>query len=418
MSGTNEANAYSGDVALDVLIVGGGIAGGALGAVLAERGFRIAIVERAPVFKDRIRGEYVHPWGVQEIEALGIDQFVLDHAGALPVPKWTRYTDAQPAVPYAWADDFPASAGGLTVPHPLLQQALLDLATERHARVLRPARVELGGTPAAPYVEVETASGHLTLRPRFLVGADGQRSAVRRWIGGHARRDPIHHAIGGALFSGVCLPADSAHQAYFDGGFAMAFPRRDGVTRVYYVCGTAEADELQRQPDDTLLMTRLARALPAGAMNEARSIGPSGFFPNADLVADRLARGRVVLIGDAAGANDPSLGHGLSLVFRDVRELRDLLTGEDDWSRVPDEFARRRTIYFGILREHARWQGALVVESGPEAAARRARVARAREIDPSAGGFAALFATGPDGLTVDEAARRHFFGEDLPEPAV
>ncbi|HEU0113291.1 MAG TPA: hypothetical protein VFQ80_01370, partial [Thermomicrobiales bacterium] len=45
----------------------------------------------------------------------------------------------------------------------------------------------------------------------------------------------------------------------------------------------------------------------------------------------------------------------------------------------------------------------------------RARVERAREADPTAGGFAGAYACEPDGLTADDAARRDFFGEDLPE---
>jgi hypothetical protein len=55
----------------------------------------------------------------------------------------------------------------------------------------------------------------------------------------------------------------------------------------------------------------------------------------------------------------------------------------------------------------------LTTEEGPEADARRERVARAREVDPSAGGFALIYARGPDGLVADEPARRRFFGEDV-----
>jgi 2-polyprenyl-6-methoxyphenol hydroxylase-like FAD-dependent oxidoreductase len=42
-------------------------------------------------------------------------------------------------------------------------------------------------------------------------------------------------------------------------------------------------------------------------------VGPLTFFPNTDAWSDRLYDVRVVLIGDVAGANDPSGGHGLSL---------------------------------------------------------------------------------------------------------
>ena len=118
-----------------------------------------------------------------------------------------------------------------------------------------------------------------------------------------------------------------------------------------------------------------------------------------------------MLIGDAAGANDPSVGNGLSLVFRDVHELSSRLLETDDWRGVAREFAFQRQTYFDVLRRHAQWLAMLTTETGPEAEERRQRVARARENDPSAGGFAAVFARGPFGLTADEQARRTFFGE-------
>jgi 2-polyprenyl-6-methoxyphenol hydroxylase-like FAD-dependent oxidoreductase len=121
----------------------------------------------------------------------------------------------------------------------------------------------------------------------------------------------------------------------------------------------------------------------------------------------------VVLIGDAAGANDPSQGHGLSLAFRDARELRDLLANGRDRQAAITEFGRRRTAYFAPLRAHAKWAGILTVDTGPEADRVRERAARARDADPTLGGYAGIHAFGPDGLAVDEQARRHFFGEDL-----
>ena len=47
----------------DVVIVGAGIAGGALGTVLAEAGFEVALLEREISYPDRVRGEFLAPWG-------------------------------------------------------------------------------------------------------------------------------------------------------------------------------------------------------------------------------------------------------------------------------------------------------------------------------------------------------------------
>jgi 2-polyprenyl-6-methoxyphenol hydroxylase-like FAD-dependent oxidoreductase len=120
-----------------------------------------------------------------------------------------------------------------------------------------------------------------------------------------------------------------------------------------------------------------------------------------------------VLIGDAAGAADPAGGLGTSLLFRDVRELRDLLLGEREWTAAIAEFAVHRQRYYAVVREFDRWMSQLIADEGAEADRRREAHARAKEQDPILGGFGVIEVQGPDGLVADEAARRLFFGETL-----
>ena len=54
----------------DVVIVGGGIAGGALATVLAKKGIAVAVLERDLVPTDKVRGEFMAPWGVAELQRL------------------------------------------------------------------------------------------------------------------------------------------------------------------------------------------------------------------------------------------------------------------------------------------------------------------------------------------------------------
>ena len=60
-----------------VVIVGGGIAGGALGYCLAEAGLDITVLERSAAYTDRVRGELIHAWGVAEAQRLGLDTTLL-----------------------------------------------------------------------------------------------------------------------------------------------------------------------------------------------------------------------------------------------------------------------------------------------------------------------------------------------------
>jgi flavin-dependent dehydrogenase len=43
--------------AFEVIIIGGGIAGNALAAVLARAGKAVLVLERSTVYRDRVRGE-------------------------------------------------------------------------------------------------------------------------------------------------------------------------------------------------------------------------------------------------------------------------------------------------------------------------------------------------------------------------
>ena len=65
--------------------------------------------------------------------------------------------------------------------------------------------------------------------------------------------------------------------------------------------------------------------------------GPLLSYFNNDSWTDEPFAPGVVLIGDAAGWNDPIIGLGLSISYRDVRIVSDILKASDDWS--PAAFA-------------------------------------------------------------------------------
>jgi 2-polyprenyl-6-methoxyphenol hydroxylase-like FAD-dependent oxidoreductase len=79
-----------------VVIVGGGIAGAALATALARAGQQVLVLESTEIFRDRVRGESMMPWGVAEAQVLGIAD-LLHAAGAHTAPLWKRF--AQPAPP-------------------------------------------------------------------------------------------------------------------------------------------------------------------------------------------------------------------------------------------------------------------------------------------------------------------------------
>jgi menaquinone-9 beta-reductase len=401
-------------ITADVAVVGGGVAGSSVAAVLAQAGLGVVLVERETRFRDRVRGEGIHPWGVRQLAALGLSD-VLRAAGAQILSFSRFYSGRVPGTPSRWDSVEPDLPGEWAIYHPTLQAALLEHARVCGVRVLRPARVTQFRRDSDLRLEVATEQTVVEVRARLVIGADGRQSAARRWIAAEAIHDPVHHHIGGCLLAGVDLADDTFHLAVFEGGNVLVFPQGNGRARVYLLAKEPIVGPLRGHARVEDYIALCASALPEGAFGAACAAGPLAFFPNADVWSDRLYDDRVVLIGDAAGANDPSGGHGLSLCFRDVREIRDQLLAATDWDAALRAYAAQRMAYYAVLRAYMQWMVPLYLDVGPDADARRERRDRARQADPTLGGFALLLAHGPDGLSADEATRRHVLGEDLDE---
>ncbi|CAN5846573.1 FAD-dependent monooxygenase [soil metagenome] len=397
----------------DVVVVGGGIAGSCLGGILARAGLSILIVEKDASFRDRVRGEITWPWGVAEVERAGL-RAVLEHADCVEIEAIRFIDERQVKDVYEFAPDSIDGLPALGFSHPRLQQAALDWAGSQGATVLRPAKATQFEQDNSPVVTVVRDGEELKVRTRLVVGADGKQSGVRQWTGGEAESDPERHRLGGVLVRGIQWDRRTLDIVGFPQMTVFWFSASRDSTRVYVAAKRDCLRVLGLERSFENLAGQLAAIMPEDAFAQLHQAGPIGFFPNQNVWSTKLASDYVVLIGDAAGASDPSRGMGTSQVFQDVRELSDLLLGERNWPKALAEFERRRWRSYHVIREHDRWRSLLVFEVGKEADQRRERHLRARENDPTLGGFALLESRGPDGLVANEAARRRFFGEDLP----
>ena len=63
----------------------------------------------------------------------------------------------------------------------------------------------------------------------------------------------------------------------------------------------------------------------SGLVAAGSPAGPCATYPGDDTWTDTPFADRVVLVGDAAGHNDPIVGQGLSISMRDARIVRDLI---------------------------------------------------------------------------------------------
>jgi 2-polyprenyl-6-methoxyphenol hydroxylase-like FAD-dependent oxidoreductase len=376
----------------EVVIVGGGIGGSALATVLARAGIGTLVLEKSAVHLDHVRGEWLAPWGVNETQRLGLYDALIAAGGHHLAEHIGFGDDVEESTARAETLNFAAFEGAgfkppLCMRHPDMCDLLNTTATGSGATLLREVsdvRVIAGNSPE---VQFKHEGRSYQLKPRLVVGADGRNSIVRGQIGIELHRDPTHHLMAGMLVDDVCgWPATlQTFGTEADINF-LVFPQSANRARLY-ICYSidqkkrfAGADNQARFLDAFRLKTvpgseYLVKGTPAGPCNS---------YGNEDSWTDSPIAPGVVLIGDAAGHNDPIIGQGLSIAYRDVRIVRDLMLDNRDWK--PDMFqpyADERRERMRRLRMTASTFSIVNAEFGPRARERRAKFRQER----ARGGF-------------------------------
>ncbi|MHB1486953.1 MAG: FAD-dependent oxidoreductase [Acidimicrobiales bacterium] len=323
----------------DVVVIGAGIAGSALAGTLARGGVSILVLERSTEYVDRVRGEFLQPWGVAEAQRLGILAALLDAGGnvssrlVLYDEAYTRQESEASVVPLDAM--VPHVPGALGIGHPVACRALEEEAESAGARMVRgvsEARVTSGPNPQVAYVV--DGEEHV-VSPRLVVGADGRESAVRSQIGVPLRRTEPRVMLAGLLVDGVDGWPEGDSSIGTEGDrIYYVFPQGNGRVRLYLGVAFEQRGRLSGTDRAAALLEgfrldvvpgseRLAKATPAG---------PCAGFPMTDSWTDTPLAPGVALIGDAAGFSDPVIGQGLSVALRDARMVGEVLLGGDDWS--------------------------------------------------------------------------------------
>ncbi|WP_300376541.1 FAD-dependent monooxygenase [Henriciella sp.] len=393
-------------MAYDVIIVGGGIGGSALAATLAKAGQSVLLLERSDAYEDRVRGEWIAPWGVSEVRRLGLYE-LLRAAGGHHIKQHITYDESRtpetaesnPLPLEIFAEGVP---GPLAIGHPHHCQTLFDEAVRSGADALRGVAVtdvQLGAAPSVTYIRDEVEH---TAHAPLIVGAEGRQSMVRKAAGIKLQQNKPHHWFAGLLVDDVEGWEDTRQAIGTEGDFGfLAFPQGGNRVRVY---GGYALDEKGRfAGEDGARRFLEAFRMRSAPHNEKIANGtPAGplfsYFNNDSWTETPYTEG-AVLIGDAAGWNDPINGLGLSITYRDVRMVSDILKNTTK-GETPDfrPYAEERAERMRRLRFAAVLQATLDMEFDETARARRKRYHERSAADPSLGmhGFAIM--GGPDSV--------------------
>jgi 2-polyprenyl-6-methoxyphenol hydroxylase-like FAD-dependent oxidoreductase len=335
------------------------------------------VLEASEEYQDRVRGESMHAWGVKEARELGVEGVMLA-AGAHIAPVWKQYGEGigeAAEIPMAMMVD--GIPGTLNLRHPVACQALVDAAAAAGATIVRGAHdVKLTSGPS-PTVSYGADGGTHELTTSLVVGADGRSSTVRKQAGITLERQEAISYIAGLLVDDlVDVPDDHDVVASEGDLFFVMFHQGSGRARVYLCPGLAGQHRFSgRQGTERFLAACAISCYPWSEQVAAgTSAGPVATYPGDDTWSAAPYTNGVVLIGDAAGHNDPIIGQGLSIALRDARMVRDLVLEGACTPETFSDYGQERLTRMERLRFIADVIAVTQAEDADNRAARRAFV--------------------------------------------
>ena len=274
----------------DVVIIGGGPAGLAAAIALRQKGIDSLVVEALEPPIDKCCGEGLMPDGLHSLKALGIE---IRQEEGYPF-RGIRFANRTHSIDA----DFP-NGTGIGVRRTHLHQRLIDRASEVGVRLIWGARATL---PSQTEVLVNGAP----TRFRWLIGADGTASQVRRWAGLAAEK-AFSQRFGFRRHYEIAPWSEYVEVHWGATGQVYITPVAPHRVCVVFVTGSGSVDRehfLDGFPE-------VARKL-AGASIVTKGRGDASVTRK--LV--RVANETVALIGDASGSADVITGEGLAQSFR------------------------------------------------------------------------------------------------------
>ncbi|CAJ1582803.1 rifampin monooxygenase [[Mycobacterium] wendilense] len=350
----------------DVIVVGGGPTGMMLAGELRLNGVRVLVLER-----DRRPGSFVRALGlhVRSIELLD-QRGILERFLALGTPHPLRGFFAGIDKP-APTDLDTAHGYVLGIPQPVVDRLLAERAAELGAEIRRGTEV-VAVTQDDTGVSVEVADGP-ALRARYLVGADGGRSTVRKQLGVAFPGEPAKTET---LLGELAATADPAEIAAVTAEVRRtqlrfgAMPLGDGTYRMVAPAAAVSPDGAAPSLDEFRAQLHAVAGTDFG-VHSPRWLSR---FGDATRLAERYRVGRALLAGDAAHIHPPPGGQGLNLGIQDAVNLGWKLAAQvKGWAptELLDTYHRERHPVAGEVLNNTRAQMELMsTDAGPQAVRR------------------------------------------------
>jgi 3-(3-hydroxy-phenyl)propionate hydroxylase len=352
-----------------VIIVGAGPVGLTAALALHRRGIPTMLLAAEPELVMELRGSTFHPPTLDLLDEFDLVPRMIEVG--LKAPTWQfRDRETGPVATF----DLALLAGDTNHPYRVQceQWKLMRFLEEK----LRKEGVDLrfGHEVTAVRqdddgvtVTATTSSGPVEVKGRYVMAADGARSAVRRSLG--IEFEGFTYAelflIASTDFPFENTLTDIAYVNYIADPLEwLVLLRVPGLWRV--LVPAPENSDRDKLLSDDNLQAMLQRVVP---QSEPYKIAHRSIYHVHQRVAKSFRHGRVLLAGDAAHVNNPLGGMGMNGGIQDAFNLADKLkaiwAGADD--RLLDRYDRqRRTVAVEAVQQQTHRNQQIISERDPE----------------------------------------------------
>lgn len=312
------------DTSLDVVVVGGRVAGASTALLLARAGLSVALVDRGQRGSDSLSTHAMMRGGILQLSRWGVLARVV--AAGTPAVRRTvfHYPDGEDVDvsirPRAGVDALYAPR------RHLLDRLLVEAAEEAGVRVLHETTVtslrhDADGRVAGVVGRTRTGTP-VDLPAGLTIGADGIRSRVAEQTG--AATTWRGRTASAVLYRYVDDPGGDGYEwTYGAGAAAGVIPTNDGASCLFVSTTPERMRRLRRLGVERAVDDLLATAGPAAVERAQglRPLSPVRGWAGVPGFARESAGPGWALVGDAGYFKDPITSHGMTDALRDAELL-------------------------------------------------------------------------------------------------
>ncbi|KAM8811445.1 ERG1 monooxygenase, partial [Eudromia elegans] len=339
----------------EIIIVGSGVLGSSLAAVLSRDGRKVTVIERDLKEPDRIVGELLQPGGFNALKDLGLEDTV-EGIDAREVNGYIIHdieSKSEVEIPYPTSDNGHV-VSGRSFHHGHFIMGLRRAAmAEPNAKFIEGTVLQLleeeDCVVGVQYKDKETGDIKELHAPLTVV-ADGLFSKFRKNLVSN-KVTVSSHFVGCILKDTPQFKANYAELVLAKTSPVLIYQISSTETRVLVDIRGEMPKNLKEYMIENIhpqLPEHLKEPFLTAVQNDRLRTMPASFLP-----PSAVNKKGVLLLGDAYNIRHPLTGGGMSVVLNDVKIWRSLLQNIPDLYEDSDILQAKRTFYWSRKKSHS-----------------------------------------------------------------